>query len=264
MVWSGVRFRTLTLAAFAACLPPAARAGEAACWFEGGVVVVAAEVAGIAGDFILDTGTAASVLHDTAAEGAGIEGRETVGAVRLAGVTAPARAVGIAPLDVRTWNLPTPVAGVIGADVLRDFVVDLDFRPCRVRLSRPAEAPAFRVRERLQIAWDAGRPTTTAAVFDGRRAAKGAFVVATGLDVAVRLADDVATAPGAARPEEVYPEGVWRARLAGLSFAGRTTGPVAAGLARPEGAAAGAIGGEALAGLRLRFDFPAGRLSIGR
>ena len=60
----------LGLAACAA-LPAAARAGETACWFENGVVVVPAEVAGVAGDFILDTGAAHTVLAETQAEGAG-------------------------------------------------------------------------------------------------------------------------------------------------------------------------------------------------
>ena len=34
-----------------------AHAGEAACWFENGVVVVTAQVMGVTGDFILDTAT---------------------------------------------------------------------------------------------------------------------------------------------------------------------------------------------------------------
>ncbi len=257
-----VRFRILALAALAAALPPAARAAEAACWFEGGVVVVTAQAAGIAGDFILDTGTATSVLHNTAAEAAGIEGRQTVGDVRLAGVTVSGHTLAVAPLDVRTWNLPTPVAGVIGADVLKGFVVDVEFRPCRVRLSRPGEAPAFRPRERLALTWDEGRPTAPAAVFDGRLAASGAFILATGMDVAVRLADDLASTPGAARPSEVYPDGVWRARLEGFSFGGHTAGTVAAGLSKPLGQAAGTLGGEALAAYRLRFDFPAGQVLV--
>src|SRR4051812_7377975 len=44
-------FALLALTAAPAC------AGEAACWFEGGVIVVGAEVMGVPGDYILDTAT---------------------------------------------------------------------------------------------------------------------------------------------------------------------------------------------------------------
>ncbi len=59
------------------------------------------------------------------------------------------------------------VAGVIGADLLKDHVVDLGFAPCRVRVSDAGKAPAFRGRE-LALGWDQGRPTAPAAV-SGRR-----------------------------------------------------------------------------------------------
>jgi hypothetical protein len=263
------RTRLTLLAAFAAWLSASAsaRAGEAACWFEGGVVVVPAQVAGIAGDFILDTGAPRTLLHETKAQAEGIEATELSGPVRLAGLALPARPVGVADLDVRTWNLPTAVAGVIGADVLRDFVVDVSFRPCRVRLSRPGEAPPFRASRVLPLAWDGGRPTAQARVSDGARTLRGAFVVATGANVAVRLADDLASVP-TARPlqgsdaDELYPNGRWLAELGSLRFAGRTERRLGAGLMPPEGDAAGVIGGPALARFRLRFDFPAGRLSV--
>jgi len=239
-----------------------ARAGEAACWFEGGVVVVPAQVAGIAGDFILDTGAPRTLLHETKAQAEGIEATELAGAVRVAGLALPDRPVGVADLDVRTWNLPTAVAGVIGADVLRDFVVDVSFRPCRVRLSRPGEAPRFGASRVLPLAWEAGRPTAPARVSDGARTLLGPFVVATGANVAVRLADDLAAVPTAQPPDELYPDGRWLAELGSLRFAGRTKGRLGAGLMPAEGDVAGVIGGPALARFRLRFDFPAGRLQI--
>src|SRR5204863_8423280 len=93
-------------------------AGETACRYEGGTLVAPAVVAGIAGDYIVDTGTAQTTLHDTAAQAAGIEADHLDGDVLLAGLTLKAAPLAVAGLDVRTWNLPTPVAGVIGADVL--------------------------------------------------------------------------------------------------------------------------------------------------
>ena len=258
-----MRLSPFTLAALVLSAPAAARAGETACWFEDGVVVVAASVAGIAGDYILDTGAPRTLLHETKAQSEGIAGAETTGAVRLAGLVLPDRPVAVADLDVRSWNLPTPGAGVIGMDVLRDYVVDVSFAPCRVRISRPQDAPAFRVSQQLPLGWDGGRPTLQAEASDGARTLSGPFVVATGANVPARLADDVAAAPLAAKPQELYPDGVWLAKLAGLRLAGRELAPVAAGLAKPDGEAAGLVGGQALSGWRLRFDFPGSTLSLG-
>lgn len=275
------RARLTLLAASAALLAASApaRAGEAVCWFEGGVVVAPAEVAGIAGDFILDTGAPRTLLHETKAQAEGIEATELSGDVRLAGLSLAARTVGVADLDVRTWNLPTAVVGVIGADVLRDFVVDVSFRPCRVRLSRPGEAPRFRAARALPLAWDGGRPTAPAQVSDGERTLRGPFVLATGANVAVRLADDLAAVPAARPPDgppdgppngppdggaarELQPDGRWLAELGALRFAGRTDRRLGAGLMPPDGDVAGVIGGPALSRFRLRFDFPAGRLEV--
>ena len=248
------------LAVVAALAAGPACAGEAACRFEGGVVVVPAEVAGIPGDYILDTGTAQSLLHETRAQTAGIEAVELTGGVRLAGVEVSPVALKVVDLDVRTWNLPTPVAGVIGADVLRGFVVDVTFAPCRVRLSEPGKAPAFHGKA-LTLGWDLGRPTASAAVSDDAHEIRGAFVIATGANVPVRLADDLAQVPNAAKPDELQPQGVWLARLPQVRFAGSVGRDVAAGLMPPQGDVVGVLGGEVLAHFRLRFDFPAGTLT---
>jgi hypothetical protein len=130
-----------------------------------------------------------------------------------------------------------------------------------VRLSEPGRAPGFRG-QALALDWDLGRPTAQAAVADEGRTLTGPFVIATGANVPVRLADDLAQAPGATKPDELYPQGVWMARLPALSFAGLRTRDVPAGLMKPEGEAAGVIGGTALSRYRLRFDFPAGRLIV--
>ncbi|HEY9235572.1 MAG TPA: aspartyl protease family protein, partial [Phenylobacterium sp.] len=122
-------------------LASSARAGEVACWYEQGVLIAPASVAGVAGDYILDTGSPATQLHETMAQGAGIAQTSLAGEVRLAGLTLPARPLAVANLDSRTWLFPTPIAGVIGADILGDYVVDVSFAPCRVSIRPAREAP---------------------------------------------------------------------------------------------------------------------------
>ncbi|WP_293900997.1 aspartyl protease family protein [Phenylobacterium sp.] len=256
-----IRTRLIPLALLGVLAAGPAVAGEETCRFEGGTLVVPAVVAGIAGDYILDTGTAQSVLHETRAQSAGFAETELTGDVRLAGMTATARPLKVADLDVRTWNLPTPVAGVIGADLLKGWVLDVSYAPCRVRLWEPGQAAAFRGRT-LELAWDLGRPTALATASDDAHEIAGRFVIATGANAPVRLADDLAQAPSAATPDELYPQGVWFARLASVTFAGASGRDVAAGLMKPDGAVVGVLGAEVLAHFRLRFDFPAGRLIV--
>lgn len=244
----------------AAALAAPAWAGEVACRFDEGVIVVPAEVAGIAGDYILDTGSAQTTLHETKAQTEGIEATELVGRVRLAGAEIEDQALKVADLDVRTWNLPSAVIGLIGADVLKGFVLDVAFAPCKVRLSHPGAAPPFRGRA-LALDRDTGRPTATASVSDDTHVVTGAFVIATGSSAPVRLADDLAQT-NVGTPQELYPQGLWFARLPQVTFAGRTGRDVAAGLMKPEGDVVGILGGPVLARFRLRFDFPAGRLTV--
>ena len=238
-----------------------AGAGEVACRFEAGVITVPAVVGGVAADYILDTGSPITQLHETKARMEGIAEDRLTGDVRLAGMTVRGATLDVADLDVRNWNLPTPSGGVIGADVLRAFVVDVSYAPCRVRLWRPGEAPKFQGSV-MPLSWDAGRPTAEAEVSDDVVAVRGRFVVATGANAPVRLADDLARTPGASRPDELYPQGVWLARLPQVRFAGAVGREVAAGLMKPDGDVAGVLGGAVLAHFRLRFDFPAGRLIV--
>jgi hypothetical protein len=255
----------LSLTALASGLAAAtsAGAGEIACRFEGGVPLVAAAVAGVVGDFVLDTGAPRTLLHETRARAEGIAGDGLTGDVDVAGVRTTGLPVGVADLDVRGWNLSTPLAGVIGADALKGHVVDVSYAPCRVYISTPDQAPPFRGRE-LALGWDLGRPTAEAAVSDRAHEIRGRFVVATGANAPVRLADDLASAPALSDPAELYPDGVWFARLPLLSFAGASGQDVAAGLMPPEGDVVGVLGGPVLAHFRLRFDFPAGRLVVRR
>jgi predicted aspartyl protease len=85
-----------------AAAPGLARAGETACWFERGVVVVTAQVAGVTGDFILDTGAPQTILAETQAQGAGYEATAITGEVELAGVRTAALPIAVKDIDVRT------------------------------------------------------------------------------------------------------------------------------------------------------------------
>ena len=252
----------LALGAALALTAAPARAGEAACWFENGVVVVGAEVMGVSGDYILDTATPHTVLADSQAETAGFAETVLKGEVRFAGMALKDRPVAVEVVDLRTGALPTPIAGIIGADVLRGFVLDVDFKPCRVRLSRRASG-RFAATASLPMAWVAGRPVVRAAVADGPHAFSGAFTPGVGADTAVRISDALARAPGAAKPKELYPYGVAFPHLRALSFAGLLTENLPAGLIEAEDPAlAGQLGAPFLSHWRLRFDFPAGRLYL--
>jgi len=257
-----VRTHALLLA-LAAVWPLAAHGGEAACWYEADVLVVPAEVMGVAGDFVLDTGSARTLLAETQAQGAGYAETELRGSVRLAGLELADRPVQVMKLDARLARLPTPVAGVIGADVLAGRILDVQFAPCRVALRAPEETAPFGPAVSLPLTWRSGRPTTPAEVSDGRRTLAGDFVVATGVDAAVRLRDDLADAPGAAAREPLYPYGAGRPQLRALAFAGDWYAAQPSGLtARSELDATGEIGGPILSRYRLRFDFAHDRLFV--
>ena len=253
----------LALFALLALAAPPARAGAAACWFENGVVVVPAEVMGVAGDYILDTATPHTVLAETQAQTAGFAETALTGEVRLAGVSAQGQAVAVADLDMRTGALPTPIARVIGADVLRAYILDVSFSPCRVALIPAGHAPRFAAEAALPMTWLAERPVVAAAASDGTHTQAGAFTPGTGADTVVRISDAVASAPGAVKPKELYPYGILRPRLRALSFAGALQENLPAGLLKAEDPALlGQIGAPLLAHWRLRFDFPAGKLLL--
>ncbi len=240
-----------------------ARAGETACWFENGVVIAPASVLGVAGDYLIDTATPDTQLHETRAQGEGLTETGFSGEVRLAEERLAGQAVKVVDLDMRLGALPTPVMGVIGADVLRGFVVDVIFSPCRLRLSRPGHAPRFGRAGRLPLSWAAGRPTVIAQVSDGARTLTEAFAVSTGADRPVRISDALASVSGAPEPRELYPDGAARPHLGSLSFADEVIQQLPSGLEADQGTA-GTIGPPVLARYRLRFDFPRGELLIGR
>jgi hypothetical protein len=253
-------FATAAAAAFAA---GPARAGEAACWFEKGTVVVPAVVAGVPGDYILDTGAPRTLLHETRAQAEGVEGSELTGEVLLAGLTVASRPIAVEAIDAQTFSHPTPIAGVIGVDVLSGFVLDVSYRPCRVTLYPPGGAGAFGGLT-LPMGRLGSLPLAPGSAFDGRTGLRGQWILSLSQPLAARLSDGVASAPGAAKPDELYPGGVWTAELAALAFAGQVRQGARAGLLREaqSDGALGALGSPVLSRWALRFDFPRGRLIL--
>jgi hypothetical protein len=260
-----VKTAALALAALAAAAP-AARAGEARCWYENGVVVVTAEVAGVVGDYILDTAQPHTQLAETQAQGAGYESTTLVGEVRLAGVTVREQALEVADLDVRTGLLPTPIAGIIGADVLQGHVLDLGFAPCRLGFYEPRRAPSFRAaRTMALVLTPAGAPVAPVAVYDGTQTRTVALTLSTGSDAPLRLSDALASADGRDRPGELYPNGVYRPTITALAFAGELFEDLPGGLLKAaESPTDGWLGAPVLARFSLRFDLPRRRLLLKR
>jgi len=227
-----------------------AQAGETACWIDKGAVVVPAVVAGVPGDYILDTGSPHSQLHETRAQGAGIAETALSADVRLAGLAFSRRPVAVVDLDARTLGFPTAIAGVIGADLLDGLVLDLRMAPCRVGLYRPREAPSFGRGRSWRLARVDGLPAAHATATDGVRAATGDFVIATGLGQAVALDAGFV----AARPARGY------GRLRALSFAEdlQEHPGIAVTTVGPQTA----LGAPALLAYRVRIDLARDRLRL--
>jgi hypothetical protein len=159
-----------------AALAGEARAGEARCWIDRGAVVVSASYGPVAGDFILDLSQPASQLHDTAARTAGATDDRARWTLRLAGEARRDFPMQIADLDGRISAFPTNIAGVLGADALGPFTLDLDLAPCRLRLTI---APSRRGRRPSRIRWIGGAPAVFAGVSDGVTARTGWFAIDT-------------------------------------------------------------------------------------
>lgn len=225
-----------------------ARAGETACSFEGGVLVAPAEVAGIAGDYIIDTGQPATVLHYDRATAAGLAEPGVRARALLAGLESPPADVAIVSLDARAGALPTPVAGVIGVDVLSRYRMEVRFSPCRLIL-RKGGAAAARV------------PLVEATVSDGSSLRRGWFVVATGQAPALQLSEaEVEPAPPPPEGETPPVRRIDRLSLGGELFTRLETNVVPAASLDPR--AIGVIGAGALSRFRMTFDFPRQRLTL--
>jgi hypothetical protein len=239
----------------------AARAGETRCWVDRGVLVVPAAFGDVAGDFILDLSSPKSVLHVDVALGDGIETAQATAPLRLAGETRAA-ALQVASLDARSLGLPSTIVGLIGADVLAPYVVDIRFAPCRVRLWR-GRAPPLRAIATLPLEVADGVPAVAASISDGRTALAGRFAVDTGT-AAVRLSGKIAAlsrAPGKGVDpgSRLAPP----ARLDALGLAGVAQRRLPAALADDlPPALTGSIGTAAWSRYELRIDFPGKRLQL--
>ena len=199
MVWASSMGRcgAVAVAGLALLAGPAmaAPADWTACRISQGVLVVPAQAAGLTGQFVLDTGTARSVLDATQASLASLDPDATAATVvvRLAGRRLAHIDVAIAALDARTFIQPTPITGVLGADVLAGQVLEVEPAPCRFRIGARGTLSGP-VLARLPVRMMEGAPYVTASVSDGARAKTGAMRVATGMG-------PVSLDPAAARME---------------------------------------------------------------
>jgi hypothetical protein len=255
-----MRSRVSVLIAFAA-LPWAtlgvAHAGETRCWFENGAVIAPAAIGDMAGDFVIDLSAPRTLLHNTKAQMAGITAEAVTLPVQIAGLKAPAVMVTVADLDDRGAGFVTPIAGVIGMDVLAGHSIEIDFAACRVRIDQPWRARRQVV---LPVEMIDGLPTIVAAVSDGPTARSGAFAIDTASRAMARLSTREGRVAGKL---DVSARHKAPARLRALSIAGVLAENVPATLADdlPEGVA-GTLGTGLWARHRLRLAADARTVAI--
>jgi hypothetical protein len=248
--------------ALLALIPPlllasAAYAGETDCWFENGAVVAPAVIGVMAGDYVVDLSAPRTLLHNTKAEMEGIVEPEITTSVQVAGLKASAVSVKVADLDDRSAGFVTPIAGVIGMDVLAGHSVEIDFARCRLRIDRTWRAKRQVV---FPVSMIDGLPTIAAGVSDGPRAFYGAFAIDTASRAMTRLSTRDAGATGKLNPTARHKA---PARLRALSIGGVLAENVPATLADdlPEGVS-GTLGTGLWARHRLRLDAEARTLSV--
>lgn len=233
------------LASLALALARGALAGETRCWIDKGALVAPAAFGDIAGDFLIDLSAPASALHGTRAQEDGLDGKAvtrdlSIAGRRLAGVT-----LAIVDLDARTAKFDTTINGVVGADLLRRFLVEIDPSPCRLRLLRRRPA-RWAGSVRLAIRETDGRPLVPASVTDGLKVRSGLFALGTA-DWATRVPGRLSRPQTTDAPAPV--------RLRALEIAGRLFEQVPAAT-QPHAIdeARGAIGMAVWSRWRLRLD----------
>jgi hypothetical protein len=247
-------------------------------------VFVDVEVGGQRGLFLLDTGAAASVLDPRFAEAAHvrlgrrreIEGRGgDVGArqaepVRLSLPGGPDARVEplVTDLSDASRAMGVPLAGILGEDFLRGFVVALDYRDAVLSVARDAVDPPDATPIRV-----GGAPYVQARVILGEHRATGEFEIDTGSNTAVEFwrgfARDALGGAHGTRDVGLGVAGesvIERGHIDALEVAGRTIVAPEVNFAdetHPPDAGptyAGVIGGPAWNGLVLTLDLPRRRM----
>ena len=277
-------FATLAALTLALSLTASAHAAEIPATFSDGLIFVRVSIGGgPAGVFLLDTGAGVSVLDARFASAAGVRlgdpialvgGGGAAGAHRaenvrltLAGgaITAETDAT-VADLTRIDQGMRLHLDGILGDDVLRRFVVTLDYRDGVVRLDPPdsSAAPADAApMGGLMV------PFVAAHVQQGGRGADAQFQIDTGSNTAIEFwapfarqaFPDARVTPGAGMGVGGLTQ-TERGRLDALVVAGHTiAGPSAnfadRTVADDAGPAyGGVIGGPAWRGLVLVLDFP--------
>ncbi len=156
----------------------AARAGETRCWVDHGAVVVAAAFGDIVGDFIVDASTPNSRLHITRAQGDGIDATTVRRQLVVADEKIADFKMDVADLDLKTRVFDTSINGVIGLDLLRRYVVDISFSPCRMRLSHGMLMPIGGA-VRIPLREIGGVATVRATISDGLQTRADDFAIDT-------------------------------------------------------------------------------------
>lgn len=255
--WSGAVIACALAGGIAASSSRPSSAAAVGCLFYNGALVVPAILDRAGGDWLIDIASPTTLLHETRAQMEGIETPATVGSLRFDGERLDALPVAVANLDARAPGFDTPIVGVIGADVLGRYVVDIDFSPCRVTLHAPGRAPRL-TGAVLPLAMVEGRPTVRAAVSDGARAMSGPFVLDTASLAAVRLAVADRKPDDRGDPRQAAPTWIRALSVAGALF---EKPPAARAVELPPGLA-GALGTGVLSRYHVRIDIPGGRLTL--
>lgn len=254
---STARRRVLLAFSIVALAPAAAFAGQTRCWIDKGALVASAAFGDIAGDFLIDLSSPVSQLHNTRAELAGLEApvirRDlTIAGKRVAGVD-----MAVADLDARTRAFDTSISGVIGADVLGRYTVDIETSPCRIRLSS-VQTRRFRGGVRLSVKLVDGRPLVGAKISDGVRVRTGLFAIDTG-----RWATGVADARLSRTPDADPDQPPVPTRLRALELGGKLFEQAPAFIdSGGDGEPTGSIGMAVWSSWHLRLDMQYGWLDL--
>ncbi len=252
--------------------------------FQGGLIFVHVAIGnGPPGLFLLDTGAGTSILDARLAGAAGVKLGDPIHLVGGGGAADARRAENVhltlaggaidAEVDPTVTDLTRidrgmrlHLDGILGDDVLRRYVVTLDYRAGLVRFDPPEATtpPTDAVRMSGLVA-----PFITAHVQQAGRGADAQFQIDTGSNTAIELWAPFARQafPGAAvRPGAGMGVGgmtqTARGRLDALTVAGHTIAEPVANFADatvPDDAGpayGGVIGGPAWQGLVLTLDFP--------